>query len=208
MQPTYRPSKTVLHATQRMLVLLLVLTLGACSPGPVEWNGKDISDLMPPLEYQLVDETGNPTTAADYEGQVRLLFFGFTHCPDICPATLAHLRNALREVPEERRDEVTVLFVSVDPQRDTPAKLAEYTEYFGPNFVGMTGTEPALRELSQRYRTTFGYGEPDAEGHYDVSHSSAIYAFDREGDARLLMRAELTPEKIAQDLDHLLDESA
>lgn len=204
MTPSHRTARSFLP--RGLLSLALMLVLSGCSPGPVEWNGKDISELMPELAYQLVDEQGNPTTAEDYAGQVRLLFFGFTHCPDICPATLAHLRNALREIPEQQRDDVTVLFVSVDPKRDDPEVLAEYTGYFGPNFVGMTGTEPELRKLSQRYRTTFGYGETDAEGHYDVSHSSAIYAFDREGNARLLLRSELTPEQIAEDLTHLLNE--
>ena len=189
------------------LVLALMLLAG-CSQESVEWNSTDISELMPELEYNLTDEAGNVATPADYEGQVRLLFFGFTSCPDICPATLAHLRNSLKEVPEDLRDDVQVLFVSVDPERDTPEDLAEYTEYFGPQFVGMTGSEEKLRDLSKRYRTTFGYGEPDESGNYDVSHSSAVYVFDRQGDARLLIRSDLSPDKIAQDLTQILEESA
>lgn len=193
---------------RRGLILALLLLVAGCGQQAIEWNGKDISDLMPELEYRLIDETGQETTADDYRGQVRMLFFGFTSCPDICPATLAHIRNALRELPEASRDQVKVLLVSVDPNRDTPEALKEYTSYFGPQFIGMTGPEERLRKLSQRYRTTFGYGEPDAEGDYEVSHSSAIYVFDREGDARLLIRAELTPEQIAEDLTHILEESA
>jgi protein SCO1/2 len=192
----------------RGLCLIALLMLAGCGQQTVEWNGKDISDLMPELEYRLTDETGRETTAADYDGQVRVLFFGFTSCPDICPATLAHVRNALKEVPEGLRDEVKVLFVSVDPKRDSPQDLAEYTGFFGPRFIGMTGSEEQLRDLSQRYRTTFGYGEPDDSGHYDVSHSSAIYVFDRQGDTRLLMRSDLSPAKIAEDLTRILEEPA
>lgn len=192
----------------RAFWLALFMLLAGCGPEVVEWNGKDISNLMPELKYRLTDQNGEEVTAAKYDGQVRVLFFGFTSCPDICPATLAHLRNAIREVPEDLRDDVQVLFVSVDPKRDSPEALAEYTGFFGPQFVGMTGPEEALRDLSRRYRTTFGYGEPDADGQYDVSHSSAIYIFDRQGDARLLMRSELTPEQIAEDMTEILRESA
>lgn len=193
---------------QRMLWLALALLVAGCGQQQVEWNGKDISDLMPKLEYTLLDETGSETSASDYGNQVRVLFFGFTSCPDICPATLAHVRNAIREVPQELQDDIQVLFVSVDPKRDTPEALAEYTEFFGPQFVGMTGSEEQLRAFSRRYRTTFGYGEPDEEGQYDVSHSSAIYVFDRQGEVRLLLRSDLTAEQIAEDLTHILREEA
>lgn len=201
------PSLIKFFFSRGPLAIALAILLAGCSEQTVEWNGKDIADLMPELEYTLEDETGSEATAADYSGQVRVLFFGFTACPDICPATLAHLRNSLREIPEEFQDDVKVLFVSVDPERDTPEDLAEYTEFFGPQFVGMTGPEENLRTLSQRYRTTFGYGEADESGHYDVSHSSAIYVFDRQGDARLLIRSDLSPELIAEDLTQILEES-
>lgn len=194
-------------APRVVLWLALALILTGCSE-PEPWNGKDISELMPELAYSLIDEEGEKTVASDYAGQVRVMFFGFTSCPDICPATLAHLRNALKKVPEDLRDGVTMLFVSVDPKRDSPEALATYTDYFGPRFVGMTGSEEALRELSQRYRTTFGYGEPDASGHYEVSHSSAVYVFDQQGDTRLLIRREQSPEQIASDLTRILRESA
>lgn len=208
MRLQHGPSRSRVARFRQGLSLAMLLLLAGCGQQTVEWNGKDISDLMPELEYRLTDETGQETTADDYSGQVRVVFFGFTSCPDICPATLAHIRNSLRELPEESQDQVKVLMVSVDPKRDTPEALEEYTSFFGPQFVGMTGPEERLRTLSQRYRTTFGYGDPDAEGDYDVSHSSAIYVFDREGDARLLIRTELTPEQIAEDLNHILEESA
>lgn len=205
--PLFQP--TVFRSLQKLgLGLGLLLLLAGCGQQSVEWNGKDISQLMPELEYQLVSETGGETTAADYTGEVRVLFYGFTSCPDICPATLAHLRNAIREVPEDLQDEVKVLFVGVDPERDTPEALAEYTDFFGPQFIGMTGSEEKLRTFSQRYRTTFGYGDPDESGHYDVSHSSAIYVFDRQGEARLLIRPDLTAAQIAEDLTRILRESA
>ncbi|EHJ04218.1 electron transport protein SCO1/SenC [Marinobacter manganoxydans MnI7-9] len=100
------------------------------------------------------------------------------------------------------------MFVSVDPKRDTPERLAKYVDFFGDNIVGLTGKEPQLRELAKRYRTTFGYDEPDRDGNYAVSHSSAIYVFDREGNPRLLMRPDLSREEIRHDLVALIQEDA
>ena len=106
-------------------------------------------------------------------------------------------------MPEPLQSEVTPLFVSVDPGRDTPEKIASYVEFFGDRTEGLTGTEPALRQLAKRYRTTFGYDEPDERGNYAVSHSSAVYVFDRQGEARLLFQSGVSAEQITEDLTQL-----
>jgi protein SCO1/2 len=190
----------------RLLRLLLITTvtslLAACSD-PGQWHGKDISGLMPELAFELTNDQGEAVTAEAYQGQIRLLFFGFTSCPDVCPATLAKLNKAVRAMPEPLQSEVTPLFVSVDPGRDTPEKIASYVEFFGDRTEGLTGTEPALRQLAKRYRTTFGYDEPDERGNYAVSHSSAVYVFDRQGEARLLFQSGLSAEQISEDLTQL-----
>ncbi|WP_243402339.1 SCO family protein [Tamilnaduibacter salinus] len=162
---------------------------------------------MPELSYSLTNSKGEPASASDYEGQVRAMFFGFTNCPDVCPTTMAELNKAVKAMPDDKQDDMTVLFVSVDPERDTPEKLAQYTNFFGDRIVGMTGPEASLRDLAKRYRTTFGYGEPNEEGNYDVSHSGAIYVFDEQGKARLLMRSDLTPEQMAADFEALMTEA-
>lgn len=187
--------------TLSILGLLLVLT--GCG-GDVEWHAKNIQGLMPDLEFELTAGDGEPFTPEDRAGHVRLLFFGFTNCPDICPATLARLQNAVNQMPEGMQDEVALLFVSVDPKRDTPEKVGDYVDFFGDNVVGLTSEEPALRELAKRYRTTFSYGEPDDEGNYDVSHSSAVYVFDGQGRARLLIRLDQTINEISEDLERLV----
>ena len=158
---------------------------------------------MPRLQFQLQGTDGNTVTPADSQGNIRLVYFGFTSCPDVCPTTLTDLRRSVQQLPEKYRDDVTTLFVSVDPRRDTPERLASYVNFFGDRVVGLTAEEPALRKLAKRYRTTFGYDEPDASGNYNVSHSSAVYVFDRDGNARLLLRPGLSPEQISEDLAQL-----
>ncbi|MFO7529466.1 MAG: SCO family protein [Marinobacter sp.] len=196
--------------TKRLLPLILtvsVLALTGCFGDEEQWHGKDISDLMPELEFELAGSGGQTVTPEDSEGNIRLLYFGFTSCPDVCPTTLTDLRKAVNQLPEDYRDDVTTLFVSVDPERDTPERLASYANFFGDYVVGLTAAEPELRALTKRYRTTFGYDEPDADGNYNVSHSSAVYVFDRSGKARLLLRPGLTPQQVSEDLAHLASES-
>jgi protein SCO1/2 len=185
-----------------------IIALAGCSNSEQSWHGKDISGLMPELSFALTGTNGETVTPADSAGDVRLLYFGFTSCPDVCPDTLAKLRQAINRLPESDRDDITVLFVSVDPNRDTPERLASYVNFFGDHITGLTGAEPKLRELSKRYRTTFGYDEPDARGNYNVSHSSAVYAFDRRGRARLLLRSDLSADQLSEDLTQLAKEDA
>lgn len=192
---------------QISFVLGLALVLAGCSGNQGNWHGKDISGLMPELEFRLEGTGGQAVTPADSRGNIRLLYFGFTSCPDVCPTTLTDLRRSVRQLPAEYQDDVTTLFVSVDPRRDTPERLASYVDFFGDQIVGLTGTEPELRKLAKRYRTTFGYEEPDADGNYNVSHSSAVYVFDRDGKARLLLRPDLSQEQISEDLAQLAGES-
>lgn len=191
---------------KNLLISAFVLFLVGCSQGYENWHAKDISGLMPELEFSLTDTSGKPVTAADSAGQVRLLYFGFTSCPDVCPATLSSLSNAIRQMPEELQDDVTTLFVSVDPQRDTPERISSYVAFFGEHIAGMTGEEPALRKLTKRYRTTFGYEDPDASGNYEVSHGAAVYVFDGSGNVRLLFRTDLTPKMMSEDLTVLARE--
>ncbi|MCA0976322.1 SCO family protein [Halomonas denitrificans] len=177
------------------------LALAGCEDA--NWRGTDISETMPPLDFELVSESGTRINEGDVAGDTVLVYFGFTHCPDVCPTALARLSAALRELDETVREDVTVLFVSVDPERDTPEVLKAYTEAFGPRFVGVTGDKAALDEVTNRYRVSYRLGEPEADGSYDVDHSSAIFAFDAGGDARLLMRDSDSVEAIAADIRRL-----
>lgn len=193
------------HPMFRRFALLALLTLAGC--GEQDWRTKDIASLMPPLDFTLTDEQGRTVEAHRYHGDITLLYFGYTHCPDVCPTTLARLANTLGDLDPEARRDVRVLFVSVDPDRDDPERLTTYTDAFGPSIVGLTGSRTQLDALTKRYRVTYGYGDKDADGDYPVSHPSGIFAFDRQGAARLLIRDGDAPEAVRHDLERLLNEA-
>lgn len=188
------------------LVLIAAALVSACSSDE-PWHLRDVSGLMPDLEFRLTRAAdGSTVTEAAYPDEVRILYFGYTSCPDICPATLAKFGQAIRGLDPEVADDIRVLFVSVDPKRDTPEKLAAYAKAFGEQFVGLTSDIPTLRDLTKRYRVTFGYGEPTESGFYTVSHSSAAFIFDRDGELRLLARQGASVDDIEQDLRRLATE--
>lgn len=181
-----------------------LVALAACAEEQV-WNTKDVSGLMPDLEFELTRASdGETVTESAYADKVTVLFFGFTHCPDVCPATLAKYSQVLRAMDEDAADEVRVLFVSVDPERDTLDRLSQYVDAFGERFVGLRGEIPYLRDLTKRYRVTFGHGEPDDSGYYEVSHSSAAFVFDGDGELRLLTRPDDSIEDLRADLQRLV----
>lgn len=188
------------------VLLGLTLILSGCNKSEAPWHGENITGVMPKLEFQLTDENGQPVTAQNFLGKVTLLYFGYTHCPDICPTTLSTLAHALKAMDPKKADDVRVLFVSVDPKRDTPELLKSYTNAFAPQMVGLTGDPKQLAALSKRYRVSYGYGKPDQNGNYEVYHSSAIFVFDGTGKIRLLSKDSNGSANIAEDLTRLVDE--
>src|SRR5699024_1515697 len=142
-----------------------------CSGGK-HWDTNNISGLMPDLAFTLTKDNGQTVRADDFSDKVRLLYFGYTHCPDICPITLGHLAAALRSMGP-KASQVRVLFVSVDPHRDTLPLFKTYPQAFGPQFVGLTGTQDQLHALAKRYRVAYSYGNKYPHGNYVVNHSSA-----------------------------------
>ncbi|GGA20444.1 SCO family protein [Dyella nitratireducens] len=188
----------------RLACLLVAgMLLAACQhEAATPWQLTDISGHMPDLAFQLTDDQGKTVTATDYQGKVALLYFGYTHCPDVCPLTLAHLHVVMQRLGKVA-DGAQILFVSVDPARDTPAALHAYATAFDPHVIGLTGSPADIEALTKRYRAAFSR-EPGKEGgSYDVSHSSGIYIFDAHGKARLLATPTDSQDKLVHDL-HLL----
>lgn len=185
------------------LALLAAVALAACSSGGPHFALQNVSGLLPPLKFALTDQDGHDVTAKAYRGKIVLLYFGYTHCPDACPTTLTNLSEALRRLgPEASR--VRVLFVTVDPARDSLSVMKRYVNAFGPQFVGLRGDDDALTALSKRYRIAYHREPPDRNGYYAVDHSSAVFIFDASGDARLLAGESDNPRTIAMDLQKLV----
>lgn len=188
------------------LIAMCMVLVSGCHSGP-PWQTKNISGLMPTLKFTLTEANRDiQVQAKDYRGHILLVYFGYTHCPDVCPLTLSRIKTVLTKLGEEAKA-VRVLFVSVDPKRDTLPELKQYAEFFGPEVVGLSGTQSELRTLTKKYRVTYGYDKPDARGNYNVSHSSAVYVFDRLGEARLLIRPDDSIAAMTTDLKRLLTES-
>jgi protein SCO1/2 len=195
----------------RLALLLLplagALLLGGCHRDALPFKLTDISGHMPDLQFRLTDDNGKTVTAADYRGKVLLLYFGYTHCPDVCPLTLAHLHVVLQRLGKQA-DDVRILFVSVDPARDTPALLHAYVNAFDKRAVGLTGSPGAIEALVKRYRASFTREPGSKDGNYEVSHSSAIYVLDRDGRARVLSTPGTPQDDLVHDLRLLLPPGA
>lgn len=185
--------------------LLLLLILAACQQAP-PWHGREVTGVFPDLEFSLIDSDGNSAVAQQFSGKITLLYFGFTNCPGICPATLGRIKAALQEAGEAAA-QVQVLLVSVDPERDTPEAMKTYTTRFGPWLHGLTGKEADLRALNNAYKVNFMAQSPDDQGRYDVVHSNAVFAFDATGKCRLLISDVSDPLAVASDLGRLARES-
>ena len=170
--------------------------LVACDGGP-QFKSTDITGADYGKEIALTDHTGKARTLADFRGKVVVVTFGFTHCPDVCPTTLADLAAAAKQVGPDR---VQVLFVTVDPERDTKDVLAKYVTAFDPRFLGMYGDLPATRKVAQEFKVYF---EKRKDG--NVDHSAQSYVIDREGRLRLFVRHDRLAADLPEDLKKLLD---
>jgi protein SCO1 len=179
------------------------LTLTACGTSEPPFALPSVKGLLPRLEFKLTDQDDRAVTADDYRGKIVLLYFGYTNCPDACPTTLTTLSAAMRKLSPNAATKMRVLFVSVDPDRDTASVLKRYVAFFGPQFVGLRGDDSELTALSKRYRIAYHREPPDHNGYYAVDHSSAIFIFDASGRARLLAREGDSAQTIAQDLQRL-----
>jgi protein SCO1/2 len=170
----------------------------------------DVTGTAPSLAFTLqATPDGRTVTQADYQGVVTMLYFGYTFCPDVCPLTMQNVAAALGKTGDAAKH-VRFLFVTVDPGRDTIPVLKSYTGLFGPAFTGLRGDPDQLERLTKRFRIAYSVTPSADPRRYEVSHSSAIYVFDRQGGARLLVpsMASQTPDidGLAADLVRLVNE--
>ena len=184
------------------LIILLVMTLAGCQQQS-PWRTRAINHLMPDLSFTLINQQGRTVHADNYAGKVVMLFFGFSHCMQTCPATLGKL-TAVLDTMGKQADHAKVLFVSIDPNRDTPARLASYTNSYAHQVIGLTGTPDQLLALTRRYRVAFSYGKGYPNGNYPVYHSGAVFVFDGNGKVRLLFTQDDAISDISADLLRLI----
>lgn len=181
------------------------MTLAA---GPAwAWNSTDVAGALPRLQFAMTRASdGKAVTAEDYRGRIVLLYFGYTSCPDVCPTTLLNASTMLKSLGADA-DKVRVLFVTVDPGRDTLKVLKDYTGSFAPQIVGLRGTPDQLAALAKRYRVA--YSVKPAGDSFDVTHGTAVYVFDRKGDIKLLFTRLETPgarlDPMTADLKQLVE---
>ena len=185
----------------RIISILLLLALAACGRGEMRPGVTDISGVMPNLKFTMMRANdGTAVTQESYRGKVILLYFGYTHCPDVCPATLSNLANALKALGP-RAEDVRVLFVSVDPARDNLAALKDYANAFAPQIDGLRGSDNEIAKLAQRYRVLYSVKQtPQGE---EVMHSDSVFIFDRAGKAREVMTDTSDEKAIAADISSL-----
>lgn len=157
-------------------------------------------DFRPVADFALRDQRGQSFTLADLHGRWNLLFFGFTSCPDICPTTLQTLQQVDAALERETQEAVRVVFVSVDPARDTPDKLAGYLDYFNPEFIGLTGPHEQLQPLVQSFGVYYTRPENTADGGYLVDHSAGVFLVGPDGRPKALFSAPHQAERMARDI--------
>ncbi|QDC44835.1 SCO family protein [Methylophilus medardicus] len=183
---------------------LLAMLLVACKQGPAaNFIGTDLTGTQFGKPLSLTDHLGQPRSIDDFKGKLVVLFFGYTHCPDVCPTTMADLKKTMQLLGEQA-NQVQVLFVTVDPERDTQAVLAQFVPSFDPRFIGLRGTVAEVAANLSEYKVYAAkVNEPGKSG-YTMDHSAGLYVFDQQGAPRIYLGYGEKPENIAHDLRLLL----
>ncbi len=165
---------------------------------------------QPAYNFELTDHEGKRVKLSDFTNQKKivLLFFGYTHCPDVCPMALETMAKVMKNLTPEEAKRVQVLFISVDPERDTPEVLKGYVPYFNPNFVGLRGTEKEIEKTAKEYKAYYKKVEGESAGGYLIDHTATIYLVTPDMKIKLLYTpAKQEPKKMAEDIKFLLENS-
>ncbi len=187
---------------------MALFALSGCQPAPQpsSFQATDITGAGFARDFRLTDHNGSVRTLADFKGKVVAVFFGYTHCPDVCPTTLSDFAGALKLLGEQAAH-VQVIFVTVDPQRDTPDILRQFVPAFNPTFLGMYTDTGTLKRLVKEYKVVYQKTSVKAVDDYLIDHSAGTYIYDPKGNLRLLVPYGSSPEAIAHDLKMLLSPS-
>lgn len=197
--------KTLLIGIGSFLFLLAVGVAVFLFRGPTSFRGTSYAEPYPVAsEIDLARSDGSRFRLSELRGEIVLLFFGYTSCPDVCPATMAELRQALSELQQQDADQVKVVFVTVDPERDTPARVQEYVTQFNPAFIGLSGSKSDLEKIWAEYGVYREIaGEQSAAG-YIVNHTARVNLIDQQGNLRVSFSFDTPVENIVHDLKLML----
>ncbi|CAB3643113.1 hypothetical protein LMG27174_00583 [Paraburkholderia rhynchosiae] len=186
--------------------MIALIAITGCTSRAEPWHLTNVTGHLPDLDFTLTGDDGRPVNGESFKGRTSLVYFGYTHCPDVCPETMGRLMQVLDKLGPDAQ-KVRILFITVDPARDTPQALRDYVGAFDPQHAeGLTGTDWQIESLAKRYRVAYQMEKRDPNGSYEVTHSSAVYVFDARGRARLLATDHDTPDAIAQDLRRIVDQ--
>lgn len=193
----------VLHA---LGASLLAGALAGCGKAKPPFKSVDVTGADHAKDFQLTDHLGQLRKLADFRGKAVVVFFGFTQCPDVCPSTLMELAQVKRELGADG-DKVQGIFITVDPQRDTPEVLKGYMALFGPDFLALHGTPAQIEATARDFKVFYKKVEGKTATSYTMEHSAASFVYDTQGRLRLYVRPGLGPQVLADDLRLLLSQS-
>jgi protein SCO1/2 len=205
--PPGKRARSALTTTLGALATFSALSmLSGCTHKSEPWQLTDVTGHLPDLTFSLTGDDGKPVTGDAFKGRTSLVYFGYTHCPDVCPETMGRLMQVVDKLGPDAQN-LRILFITVDPARDTPQALHDYVGAFDAKHIeGLTGTDSQIESLARRYRIAYQMEKRDPKGNYEVTHSSAVYVFDQQGHARLLATDTDTPDVIAQDLRRIIED--
>ncbi|MET0267995.1 MAG: SCO family protein [Duganella sp.] len=188
-----------------LAVLAVSMFLAGCGDKkPAQtFNSVDITGAAFAKDFTLTDHLGQQRSLADFRGKVVFMFFGFTQCPDVCPTTMAKLAGVMKELGP-KAEQVQVLFVTVDPERDTRELLAQYAPTFDARFIGLSGTPEQTAAVAKEFKIFYSKVEGTTPGNYSIDHTAASYIFDKAGKVRLMVPHAKTQAEIAHDIAMLL----
>jgi protein SCO1 len=181
---------------------LCAVGLSACADKP-SFRNTDITGAEFAREFSLTDHNGTRRTLADFKGKVVIVFFGFTQCPDVCPTTMAEMSEVTQKLGDDAK-RLQVLFITVDPERDTPALLKQYVPAFNPSFLGLSGTLEETAKVAKEFKVFYQKQPTKTPGGYTMDHTANSYVFDAQGKVRLVVKHGLGAAPLVQDLKQLL----
>lgn len=184
-------------------VLSCAVLLAGCEQSKPSFNSVDITGANYARDFSLTDASGKRRSLSEFRGKVVAVFFGFAQCPDVCPTTLSDLAQ-IKEKLGADGERLQVVFITVDPQRDTPEILGSYVSSFDPSFIGLTGTADEISATAREFKVFFQKVPGKTETSYTIDHTAGSYVFDKEGRVRLFVRHAATADAIAADVKQLL----